>query len=112
MGDVAEAALKSLTLPNSPGKTYELGGPHVYSYRALIELVLGQAKKRRLLMPLPFPVWDALAAVASMLPSPPLTPAQVSLMKRDNVVAKAGLTLADLGVNATPLEDILPNYLF
>ena len=112
VGDVAEAALKSLTLPNSQEKTYELGGPHVYDYRTLIELVLGHAKRRRLLMPLPFPVWDALAAVGSILPSPPLTPTQVSLMKRDNVVAKAALTLADLGVNATPLEDILPSYVF
>ena len=112
VGDVAEAALKALTLPTAQGKTYELGGPRVYSYRALIVLVLGQAKRRRLLMPLPFPAWDALAAVAAVLPSPPLTPAQVSLMKRDNVVAKAALTLADLGVNATPLEDILPSYIF
>ncbi len=104
--DVADAALKALKQPISQGKTYELGGPCVYSYRALIELVLGQAKRRHLVIPLPFPVWNALAVVASVLPTPPLTHAQVMLMKQDNVVAKSALSLADLGVNPTALESV------
>lgn len=112
VNDVAEATLKALQHPISQGKTYELGGPSVYSYRALIELVLCQAKQRRLLLPLPFPVWDFLASAASILPNPPLTRAQVTLMKRDNTVAKSALSLEDLGVESTALEDILPRYTF
>jgi len=111
-GDVADAVLKALTHPGAPGKAYELGGPNIYSYRALIELVLGRVNRRCLLLPVPFPVWHMLAALASILPRPPLTQAQVTLMKRDNVVAETALSLEALGIHATALETILPNYAF
>lgn len=112
VGDVAQAALRALQKPKSQGQTYELGGPQAYTYRKLIELVLTQTSKRRLLLPLPFFVWDFLAAVASVLPAPPLTKDQVTLMRRDNVVAKNARTLHSLGVKATALEKILPKYSF
>ena len=112
LGDVAEAALGALAHPDAPGRTYELGGPRVYSYRALVTLVLERAGRRRLLLPVPFPVWLALAVLASFLPAPPLTRAQVVLMKRDNVVAEDALTLGDLGIEATALEAVLPDYAF
>ena len=112
VGDVAEAALRALTHPEAAGKTYELGGPEVYSYRALVKLVLARSKRRRLLLPLPFPVWQALAALASLLPSPPLTRAQVVLMKQDNVVTKGATSLDDLDIEATALEDVLRDYAF
>jgi len=112
VGDVAAAAVSALSHAGAPGKTYELGGPRVYSYRALVELVLGRAKRRRLLLPMPFPLWDILALLGSILPTPPITRAQVALMKHDNVVAKTALSLEDLGVTPTALEDILPSYTF
>ena len=112
VGDIAEATLNALKDPNSSGKIFELGGPHVYSYRALIELVMGHTQRRRFLLPLPFQFWDFLAAVASILPSPPLTRAQVVLMKHDNVVTDSALSLRHLAINATALEDILPKYAF
>jgi NADH dehydrogenase len=110
VGDVAWAALRALGNPKSQERTYEFGGPRAYTYRALVELVLAQTSKRRLFLPVPFEVWDLLAAVASFLPVPPLTRDQVALMKRDNVIAKNALSLEDLGVSATALEDVLPQY--
>ena len=112
VGDVAEAALNALRHPDAPGRTYELGGPRVYSYRALIDLVLSRMNRRRVLAPVPFPAWHLLAAAASLLPSPPLTRAQVSLMRRDNVVADSALSLKDLGIEARALEDTLAAYAF
>jgi NADH dehydrogenase len=112
VGDVAWATLRALQNPTSQEHTYELGGPHAYTYRALVELVLAQTSKRRLLLPVPFEVWDLLAAVASFLPVPPLTHDQIALMKRDNVVARNALSLEDLGVGATALEDVIPQYAF
>lgn len=109
-GDVAEAVLRALQAPTTAGATYELGGPEVYSYRALLELILARLGRQRRLLPLPFPVWDGLAAAASILPKPPLTVAQVTLMKRDNVVAADALALKDLGIEATALEAVLPRY--
>jgi len=112
VADVAEAALKVLRNPGSQGKTYELGGPRVYSYRALVELILSHTGRRRLLLPVPFTVWTILATAASILPNPPVTPPQVALMKFDNVVAKSELSLDDLSVKPTAVEDILPHYEF
>ena len=55
-------------------------------------------------MPVPFPLWELQARLLSVLPAPPLTRDQVVLMKRDNVVARDALTLADLGITPTPLD--------
>ena len=46
VGDVAEATLRALQHPAAAGEVYELGGPQIYSYRALIELVLQQSRRR------------------------------------------------------------------
>jgi len=59
VGDVGEAVRRVLTTPSSQGKVYELGGPQIYRYRALIELVLKEAGRSRILLPLPFFAWDA-----------------------------------------------------
>lgn len=112
VGDVADAVLAALRDPGSRGKTYELGGPQAYSYRSLIETLLERTGKRRLLLPVPFLLWDFVAAIVSVLPAPPLTRDQITLMKRDNVVAANTLSLEDLGVSATALEDILADYAF
>lgn len=111
-GDVAEAVLRALRDSTSTGITFELGGPRSYSYRALLELVMQTCGRRRRLLPLPFAIWDGLAAVAGLLPNPPLTDAQVTLMKRDNVVAAGARTFRDLGIKPTALEDVLSRYRF
>jgi NADH dehydrogenase len=111
-GDVADATLAALIMPEAVGKTYELGGPETLTYRELIECILSQAGRRRWLLPVPFRVWQLIAALCSRLPSPPVTQAQVTLMHSDNVVARNALALADLGVTSTGLMTVLPQYRF
>jgi len=107
VGDVAAAVATSLTTAAAAGRLYELGGPRIYSYRALVELVLERTGRRRLLLPLPYRAWDLLAA----LPGSPVSRDQVTLMRQDNVVRPGALTFADLGLEATALEAIVPGYL-
>ena len=107
VGDVAAAVARALAAPAAAGKLYELGGPQSYSYRALVRLVLERTGRRRALLPLPYGAWDLLAA----LPGSPVSRDQVTLMRHDNLVAPDALTLADLGIDATALEAILPSYL-
>ena len=45
------------------------------------------------------------------MPKPLLTRDQVAQLKVDNVVAEGAPTLADLGIEATAAEVILPTYL-
>jgi uncharacterized protein YbjT (DUF2867 family) len=110
VGDVAEAAARVLATPVTQGKTYELGGPRAYPYKELLRLVLAETGRKRLLIPVPYVVWDILALLMSPLPRAPVSSDQVTLMKRDNVVAADALTLADLGIAPTSIEAILPDY--
>ena len=79
--------------------------------RALVRLVLEQTGRRRLLLPVPFVAWEVLAALLAVLPSPPVSRDQITLMRRDNVVAAGALTLGDLGITPTAVEAIVPAYL-
>ena len=110
-GDVAEAAARVLTLEETgdeaPAPLYALGGPQVYSYRQLLELVMDHAGRRPRLIPLPFAVWDALAFAAGVLPTPPLTEGQVALMKLDNIAPPDLPGLESLGIRPTPISEVL-----
>ncbi|MEM8587050.1 MAG: complex I NDUFA9 subunit family protein [Pseudomonadota bacterium] len=110
VGDVARAAVGALSMPSARGKVFELGGPRIYTYRGLLALVLDAMGKRRPMAPVPFTLWDLVAAVSAVLPSPPITEAQVTLMRADNVVSGDMPSLLDLGIEPTALESVLPGY--
>jgi len=111
VGDVADALAKMVEDPATAGRTYELGGPQVYSFKELMELLLREIGRKRFLVPLPFSLARLQAAVLERLPKPPLTRDQLELLKRDNVVSGKMPTLADLGIAPTAVEVILPTYL-
>jgi uncharacterized protein YbjT (DUF2867 family) len=111
VGDVADAVIAGLAQPDAAGKTFELGGPRVYSFRELMELVLRETGRKRPLVNLPFSLASLEAAFLEWLPRPPLTRDQVKLLQRDNIVAAGSLGLADLGIAPTAVELIIPTYL-
>jgi NADH dehydrogenase len=111
VGDVAEAVLRALDDPTAVARTYELGGPLVYTFRALMELLLAEIRRRRLLVNVPFAVASLQARVLSLLPNPPLTPDQVEMLKTDNIVANGALGFAELDIAPKAVEAILPTYL-
>src|SRR5713101_5016227 len=111
VGNVADAVVRCLDDPATAGRTYELGGPKVYTFRALMELLLAEIRRKRLLIEIPFGLVSLQARLMAILPNPPLTPDQVELLKRDNVVSTGALTLAMLGITPTAVEAILPTYL-
>jgi len=107
VGDVAKAVMRVLTTPSLQGKVFELGGPQIYRYRDLIKLVLKETDRSRILVPLPFFAWHALARLLMLLPDPPLTTDVVTLMRRDNVVGEGVPTFADLDLAPTSLKAVL-----
>jgi uncharacterized protein YbjT (DUF2867 family) len=111
VGDVADAVIKCLDDPATAGRTYELGGPKIYSFRELMELLMQEIRRKRRFIDLPFGIAEAQARVMSILPNPPLTPDQVELLKGDNIVSPGALNLPSLGITPTPVEAILPTYL-
>ena len=75
-----------------------------------MQLVLARSERKRLLMPVPYFAWKALAASMAPLPSRPISRNQLELMQQDNAVRADALTLADLGIAPTPVEAMWPTY--
>ncbi len=111
VGDVADAIGAALGDGRHAGATFELGGPKVYSFRELMELLLATLQRRRFLLSVPFGVATAQARLLQLLPDPPLTVDQVQLLQRDNVVGEGVPGLVDLGIQPTPVEAVIPTYL-
>jgi NADH dehydrogenase len=115
-GDVGAAIANALDLDSARGQTFELGGPAVYSFKELLELVLKETHHRRALVPLPFPIAGAIGAAGDLVAMtpfpPPLTSDQVKLLQSDNVVSGTAPGLAELGVTPTALEGVISTYLW
>ena len=115
VGDVAAAVVNALHDPKSAGATYELGGPGVFTFKALLELICRETGRRPLLLPIPFAaagLMGALGDIQAAIMPPFLTSDQVASLRADNVVAAGALGLADLGVQPTSIEAIIPSYLY
>ncbi|HSY87526.1 MAG TPA: complex I NDUFA9 subunit family protein [Verrucomicrobiae bacterium] len=116
VGDVADAAVAILDRPEDApfapaGKTYELAGPRIYSFKQLMELLLAEIGRKRILMPVPWGIARLQAAVLGLLPQPPLTLDQLKLLQRDNIAGGQLPGFADLGIVPDGPEAILPAYL-
>jgi NADH dehydrogenase len=116
VGDTANAIVEAAEGRAKPRTIYELGGPEVKSFRELMELMLREIDRKRLLMPIPFWAAKLQAFFLEMLPGKILTRDQVELLKTDNVVSAEAMrenrTLQGLGVPQTSMEAILPGYLW
>jgi len=115
VGDVAAAVDAILAGKARPGTTYELGGPEVRTFEALMKLMLRIIDRKRLLVPLPFALARIQAFFLEWLPGPLLTRDQVRQLETDNVVSdeaeREARTLPGLGVTPTAMETVLPSYL-
>ena len=89
VGDVAQAILRAVEGNAKSGTIYELGGPEVKSFKALMEYVLKVTERKRLLLPLPFGLAKLQATFLQFLPTPLLTPDQVESLRSDNIVSEA-----------------------
>ncbi len=109
--DVAAAIVAALGDDDARGRTFELGGPVVSTFRHLMEFIRRETRRRVLLLPLPFVAARLTGRLLQLLPQPPLTHDQALLLESDNVVAPDAATLKDLGIEATTPELVVPSYL-
>lgn len=114
--DVAEAVARVLERADAAGRTYEIGGPEIATFRELMERMLREIGRSRLLVPVPFALARLKAMFLQMLPTPLLTIDQVRMLAVDNVVSDAAKTetrtLEGLGIQPTAMAAILPSYLY
>src|SRR3989440_6546083 len=110
--DVAEAIARTLQRTEMRAITVECAGPRVYAYEELLRTIAHEAKLKRMLVPIPFAAWHALAWCAEMLPNPPVTRNQVDLMQVDNVSSPGMPGFEDLGIAPHSVEEILQEILW
>ena len=94
------------------GRAYELGGPTIYTFKELMQLILRETGRKRVLVPLPFIIATFKAMFLQLLPNPLLTVDQVRLLKKDNVVSPTAAGLSNMGITPTSVEAVVPSYLW
>jgi len=116
--DVAKAAVQGVLGKAAPG-VYELGGPDVRTFRALMEMMLAEIRRRRLVLNIPFFAAKTMGlgfeigqALTGGLLTPQITRDQVANLRNDNVVSDGAKTLDDLGITPVAMEAVLPEYLW
>lgn len=109
--NVADAIFIAATT-HVAGKTIELAGPKIYSFKELLKLLLSLTGRKNWLVPLPSCLASVIGFFCELLPFPPLlTRDQVRLLKADSVLGDGTLTLKDLGIAPTAIESVLPHLL-
>ena len=85
--DVARCLVQMVREPNRyDGRTIEVGGPEVYTYAQILDMLMASLGKRKLKLPGPMP-FAALGALAMELTlrKPPITTAALGLFTFDNI---------------------------
>ncbi len=118
VADVAEVVARSVAGELQGGTVYELGGPEVFTFKELMEIVLDQVDRKRLLLTLPKPIASMMGAVGDLIPFglAPITSDQVKQLDNDNIVsdeAKSdGRTLEGLGIAPHTIRAVIPSYIW
>jgi uncharacterized protein YbjT (DUF2867 family) len=106
VGDVAEAITRIISREDR-APLYEPAGPRIFTYKELLRHVARLCDARTVPVAVPFWAWRAIAVAARLLPNPPVTQSQISLMQRDNTSAPELPGLPELGIEPVPIDDVL-----
>jgi NADH dehydrogenase len=125
VGDLAEVVARALDGALNAATTYEIGGPEVKSFRAMMEYLCSVIGRKPALVPIPFPAARLLAQATEIADAVSLglfphnlliTRDQVEMLRSDNVVSPQaiaeGRTLPGLGIHGAAFEAIVPSYLY
>ena len=117
--DVAAAAARAAA-GDAPAGIYELGGPDVASFHDLMVMMLGEIRRHRLILDMPG--WMARLTArmlgmaqfltAGLFTNTMLTQDQIRALGHDNVVGERAKGFKALGIAPTPMDLILPTYLW
>lgn len=111
VGDVADAVVAALQAPHAfGGRTLALGGPDVMSMVAIQRYLAHATGREKRFVELPDAA-GALIARMGFLPGAPISSDQWQMLQSDNVVGAQEDGLAALGVAATPMASVAPDWL-
>ncbi len=114
VNDVADAIVHAIELKGNEEKIYEIGGPKVISFGDMVRSILKTINKKRFVVPMPMPIAKIQSTILSLLPIPPiLTKDQCEILSEaDNVVSNNHMTLQDLNVKPSDVEEAMKKWLW
>jgi NADH dehydrogenase len=105
--EVAASFARALDDPATVGQTFELGGPEIFTYEQLLDVIAAKVGKRRRKVHMPVGLMKAVVKLAKPLPKalrPPVTEEQLRMLAVDSrtddsatarLIGRAPLRLAD-----------------
>ncbi len=117
--DVAKAAVKGV-LGEAAAGTYELGGPDVETFAALVDRMLKVVRRKRLKANVPFFIAAikakaldvAFSLTLGLFKNNIVTADQVKQLRSDNVVGAKAKGFEKLGIEPTAMDAVLDEYLY
>ena len=112
--DVSDAIVQAIEQKSNEGKIYEIGGPKVISFGDMVKSILKTINKKRFVVPMPMPIAKIQSAITDLLPFPPiLTKDQCQILSEaDNIVSNNHLTLKDLDIEPSDVEEEMKKWLW
>ncbi len=109
--DLVKAMRMSITMDETKGRVFEIGGPQRYTFDEIIDLIAKVLGRKRLKVHVPMPFMRMGAAVAeTILPVPPITRDQLLMLEEDNVTDENSLSDV-FGIEPTDFEKGMRTYL-
>jgi NADH dehydrogenase len=114
VNDVADAIVQAIETKGNEGKIYEIGGPKIISFGNMVKSILKTINKKRFVVSMPIPLAKIQSTITDLLPIPPiLTKDQCEILSEaDNVVSNNNLTLKDLDINPSDVEEEMKKWLW
>ena len=114
VNDVASAIVQAIETKDNEEKIYEIGGPKVISFGDMVKSILKTINKKRFVVQMPMPIAKFQSTITDLLPIPPiLTKDQCEILSEtDNVVSNNHLTLKDLDINPSDVEEEMKKWLW
>ena len=114
VSDVVSSILKAIEIKNNESKIYEIGGPKIISFGDMVKSILSTINKKRFVVEMPMAIAKIQSSITDLLPFPPiLTRDQCEILSEaDNVVSNNHLTLKDLGIDPTDVEEEMKKWLW
>ena len=112
--DVADAIVQAIEIKDNEGKIYEIGGPKIISFGDMVKSILKTINKKRFVVQMPMAIAKIQSTITDLLPIPPiLTKDQCEILSEaDNVVSNNHLTLKDLDINPSDVEEEMKKWLW
>ena len=104
VSDLIDIIFKIIETKND-NLTLECIGPEVLTFKEILQKLLFSMKKKRVLLPIPFPLAKLTAKILQLFPNPLFTEDQLRLLKYDNCVSNKYKNNFDLGFKTTKKFD-------